>query len=348
MYNMFSKHYKVKHMANIRDVATKAGTSITTVSKVLSNDPTFKVTESTRESIYQAVKDLNYVFNKKSKSTKKFKIGCIMAMTSVKYADPYFTSILSGIEEEAKISNCNVSYHINYDELENPKKLEEMYAMNLDGLIIMETLPKAVLHDIMTNITHVIAVDNYRNIMNSVGFDHFESTKQVMKHLIKNQYKRIAYIGGGAPNIDMYDTKRLIMYRESLRIANLTYDDAIVKDCYWDLDLCAIQTNELLNLSPRPDVIFAGSDSLAQIVLGQIHKNNLRCPDDIAVVGFNNLNFSSYLVPALTTIDVPSKRMGQIAVKRIVEMIQNDDQSIYSIILPTELIKRESTREVVK
>lgn len=331
-------------MANIRDVASKAGTSITTVSKVLSNDPTFKVTEATKESIHQAVKELDYVFNKKTKGTKKFRIGCIMAMTSVKYADPYFTSILSGIEEEAKISNCNVSYHINYDELENPKKLEEMYAMNLDGLIIMETLPKAVLNDIMANIKHVIAVDNYRNIMNSVGFDHFESTKQVMKHLIKRKYNRIAYIGGGSPNIDMYDTKRLIMYRESLRIANLTYDDAIVKDCYWDLDLCAIQTNELLNLNPRPDAIFAGSDSLAQVVLGQIHQHKLRCPEDIAVVGFNNLNFSSYLIPPLTTVDVPSLNMGKIAVSRILEIIQQNDQSIYSIILPTQLIERSSTR----
>lgn len=331
-------------MANIRDVASKAGTSITTVSKVLSNDPTFKVTEATKESIHQAVKELEYVFNKKTKSTKKFKIGCIMAMTSVKYADPYFTSILSGIEEEAKISNCNVSYHINYDELENPKKLEEMYAMNLDGLIIMETLPKAVLNDIMANINHVIAVDNYRNILNCVGFDHFESTKQVMKHLIKRKYKRIAYIGGGAPNIDMYDTKRLIMYRESLRIANLTYDDSIVKDCYWDLDLCAIQTNELLEMNPRPDAIFAGSDSLAQVVLGQIHQHKLRCPEDIAVVGFNNLNFSSYLIPPLTTVDVPSLNMGKIAVRRMLEMITQNDKSIYSIILPTQLIERSSTQ----
>ena len=331
-------------MANIRDVASKAGTSITTVSKVLSNDPTFKVTEATKESIHQAVKELDYVFHKKTKGTKKFRIGCIMAMTSVKYSDPYFTSILSGIEEEAKISNCNVTYHINYDELENPKKLEEMYAMNLDGLIIMETLPKAVLNDIMENISHVIAVDNYRNIMNSVGFDHFESTKQVMKHLIRRKYKRIAYIGGGSPNIDMYDTKRLIMYRESLRIANLTYDDSIVKDCYWDLDLCAIQTNELLEMNPRPDAIFAGSDSLAQVVLGQIHQHKLRCPEDIAVVGFNNLNFSSYLIPPLTTVDVPSSNMGKIAVKRMLEMIQLNDQSIYSIILPTQLIERSSTR----
>lgn len=334
-------------MANIRDVALKAGTSITTVSKVLSDDPSFKVTEATKEKIYQAVNDLNYVFKKRPKTGKKLKIGCIMAMTSVKYADPFFNSILSGIEDEAKELDCNVSYHINYDELENPEKLEELYAMNLDGLIIMETLPKAVLSGIITNIKHVIAVDNYRNVLNCVGFDHFESTKQIMKHLIKSKYQRIAYIGGGAPNIDMYDTKRLIMYRESLRIANLAYDDSIVKDCYWDLDLCATQTHELLSMNPRPDVIFAGSDSLAQVVLGQIHKNNLRCPDDIAVVGFNNLNFSSYLFPPLTTVDVPSKKMGHIAVRRIVEMIQTNDQNIYSIILPTELVKRESTRGAI-
>ncbi len=333
-------------MANIRDVAKMAGTSITTVSKVLSNTENFKISDSTRESIYSAVKKLNYTIKKKATNEKKIRIGCIMAMTAVKYSDPFFTSILAAIESETKSSNCSISYLINYDELENPLKLEELYAMKLDGIILMEMLPKHILEDLRDNVKNILTIDNYQHMLNCVGFDHFESTNQIMKYLINQNYKRIAYIGGGAPNIDMFDTMRLIMYRECLRNADLVYDQSIIKDCGWDLDICAQQTNELLTSAIRPDVIFAGSDSLAQVVLGQLHKHNLKCPDDIAVVGFNNLNFSSYLVPPLTTIDVPSSEMGKMAVKRILEMIQNKDQNIYSIYLPTKLIVRSSSRGI--
>lgn len=333
-------------MANIRDVAKKAGTSIATVSRVLSNDESFKVPDSTKENIFKAVRDLNYSISNKIKKDKRYRIGCIMAMTAVKYSDPYFMSMVSAIESETKKFDCTLSYLINYDELENPSKLEELYAMKLDGIIIMEMLPKHIIEGLKTHVKHIVTIDNFQNMFNSVGFDHFDSTKQVMKHLLSQNYKRIAYIGGGAPNIDMFDTKRLIMYRECLRRENIEYDASIIKDCYWDLDKCATQTNELLTLPNRPDVIFAGSDSLAQVVIAQIHKNNLRCPEDIAVVGFNNLNFSSYLIPPLTTVEVPSGEIGKVAVKRLMEMIQTKDTSIYSIFLPTKLVVRNSTRGI--
>lgn len=333
-------------MANIRDVAKKAGTSITTVSRVLSNDESFKVPDRTKENIFRAVKELNYVVPKKVKSEKQYRIGCIMAMTAVKYSDPYFMTMASAIETEAKKLNCNLSYLINYDELEKPSKLLELHEMKLDGLIITEMLPKHIVEDLKQHVKHIITIDNYQNMFNSVGFDHFDSTKKIMKHLLNSGYKRIAYIGGGAPNIDMFDTKRLIMYRECLRRENIEYDETIIKDCYWDLEQCAIQTNELLQLPNRPDAIFAGSDSLAQVVIAQIYQNNLRCPEDVAVVGFNNLNFSSYLIPPLTTVDVPSDEIGRVAVKRLLEMIQKNDQSIYGIFLPTKLIVRGSTKGI--
>lgn len=333
-------------MSNIRDVAKKAGTSITTVSRVLSNDESFKVPDSTKETIFKAVKDLNYSITKKNKNEKQIRIGCIMAMTAVKYSDPYFMNMVSAIENEIKKNNCSLSYLINYDELEKPSKLAELHEMKLDGIIIMEMLPMHIVEDLRLHVKHILTIDNYQNMFNSVGFDHFDSTKQIMRHLLNQNYRRIAYIGGGAPNIDMLDTKRLIMYRECLRRENIEYDASIIKDCFWDLEKCAEQTNELILSSNRPDVIFAGSDSLAQIVIGQIHRNNLRCPEDIAVVGFNNLKFSSYLIPPLTTIDVPSDEIGKTAVKRILEMILNKDKNIYCIFLPTKLVVRSSTRGI--
>ena len=119
-------------------------------------------------------------------------------------------------------------------------------------------------------------------------------------------------------------------------------------DCAWDLDLCAAQTRELLSLPEPPDAIFAGSDSLASVVLGMLYSMGLRCPRDIGVIGFNNINLSSHMIPPLTTVDIPVEQIGIAAARRILDMIQGRRESPCKILFPTKLVKRESLREVSK
>jgi DNA-binding LacI/PurR family transcriptional regulator len=168
-----------------------------------------------------------------------------------------------------------------------------------------------------------------------------------MNYLISNGYKRIAYIGGASPNISVADSLRTICYRETLRKNKIPYDENIILDCNWDLNLCAEYTKMLLRLENRPDAIFAGSDTLASVILGVIYQMGLTCPKDVGVVGFNNLDSSGHTIPPLTTVDIPTKDIGKIAAIRLLELINNEDDLTLKINLPTKLIVRNSTRNVL-
>lgn len=343
----FTKKGMVIIMANIREVAREAGVSIATASRILSGDNAFKSTEFTKQKIYDAVNKLGYVHHPKKKFNTRINIGCILPLTSEKYSDPFFTSILSSIDEELNQHNTVISAIRNYNELQDPKILNELLDMKLQGIIIMESLPKDILDIISSHIPCIVMIDQQDPRFNTVGFDLLQANMQIMDHLIGNGYKRIAYIGGSSPNISVPDSIRFISYREALRKNKIAYDESIILDCNWDLNLCSEYTKMLLSMDNRPDAIFAGSDTLASVILGVIYQMGLTCPKDIGVVGFNNLDTSAHTIPPLTTVEIPTKDIGKVAAKRLLKLIKNTDKLMLKILLPTKLIVRNSTRNLI-
>ena len=99
-----------------------------------------------------------------------------------------------------------------------------------------------------------------------------------------------------------------------------------------------------MELPEPPDAIFAGSDSLASVVLGTLYELGFRCPRDVGVIGFNNIDLSSHMVPPLTTIEVPTADIGKAAVERMLQIIKDKDSSIRRILFPTKLIERKSLK----
>ncbi|MEG0093853.1 MAG: LacI family DNA-binding transcriptional regulator [Erysipelotrichaceae bacterium] len=335
-------------MATLRDIAKLSNVSLGTASRVLSHDVTFKTTQETKEKIYAAAKELNYTFVGKPKKAVQYTIGCILAVTSEKYSDPFFTSILSSAEEEGIKYGMQITTIRNYNELKDPEVLKKICKQKLDGLIIMEDLPEEILTVLSKNIKHFVGIDPYQFCFNNVGLDHIDATFQVMDHLLNQGCKRIAYIGGGSSCSGIQNTKRMMAYREALLRANIPYDSTIIKDCNWDIDECAKCVDDLLNMENKPDAIFAGSDTLASVILGKLYEYKISCPKDIAVIGFNNLPTAAHLVPPLTSIEVPTKEIGKLAMKRLHELIITKDDLLTNISLPTKLIIRESTNHMEK
>ncbi|MCE5235126.1 MAG: LacI family DNA-binding transcriptional regulator [Clostridiaceae bacterium] len=334
-------------MANIREVAREAGVSITTVSRILSGDAGFKATALTRQSVEEAAQRLGYARNSRRPKKERIRLGCILALTAEKYSDPFFMAILAALEEECDRQGAVISVIRNYNELKNPVVIEELFRAGLSGVFLMERVPKAMLDHIGANIPNIVFIDNdeadYQ--FDGVGFDHSEANWKVMRCLIDHGYRRIAIMSGSSPNEPFSDSIRLVTYREALRRAGLFYDESLVKDCAWDLNLCAAQTRELISLKSPPDAIFAGSDSLASAILGALYAMGLRCPDDVGVIGFNNINLSAHLAPPLTTIGIPTHEIGVAAVQRLMDMIQGRGGCKRKILFPTELIMRASLRE---
>ena len=332
-------------MANIRDVAEKAGCSIATVSRVLSGDSSFSVRPETREKIFAAVSELGYTIPVRERDRKK--IGCVMAITAEKYSDPFFTDILTGIEKECENQGLSIASVRSYNELSSASIFQEFINSDLAGVILMERIPDMLLEQITKYIPHVIFIDNDEDnyLYDGVGFDHRLANRQAMTCLLEHGYRRIALISGSSPNEPLLDSIRLSTYRDTLRKAGLDYDPRLVRDCMWDLDRCAEQAKTLMQLEDPPDAIFAGSDSLASAILSALYSIGIKCPDDVGIIGFNNIELCNYTIPPLTTVEIPKAGIGTVAVQRLKEMMDNPGGERRKILLPTRVIERESLKK---
>ena len=338
-------------MANMRQVAELAGCSPATVSRVLSGDSRFKVTEETRKRIYDAVSKLDYSLP--ARESARAQIGCILSITAEKYSDPFFTDILSAIEKECESQDLAITSTKTYNELRNSSIFQEFISAGLNGAILMERMPDDMLEQISSHIPNIIFIDNDEDDYHydGVGFDHRMANKQAMECLLAHGYRRIALISGSSPNEPMSDSIRLSTYRDALRKAGISYDGDLIKDCLWDLDTCSRQTKELMEMKDPPDAIFAGSDSLASAVLSTLYSMGKSCPEDVGIIGFNNNEMCSYMIPPLTTVDIPTEDIGVIAVRRLSEMIsargggKTTGSSVCKILLPTKIVTRKSLRD---
>ena len=336
-------------MANIRDVAREAGVSIATVSRIFSGDTSFRVTEQTRKNVMDAAEKLNYVLRSSPRQQKKVQLGCVLSLTPEKYADPFFDAIFSAAESVCLRQGAAITTLRYYNELLHEDVLQQLTNSGLSGLLMLEQVSREIHEQLAEKIPNIVYVDcnELEFVINDVGYDRVVANWQAMNCMLRHGYRRIAIIGGGSPNEDFLNTTRLTIYREALRRAGLPYDPRLVKDCAWDLDLCAVQVKELLSMPDPPDAIYAGSDTLASAILGTIYSMGLRCPRDIGVIGFNNLSFSGHLIPPLTTIDIPVTEIGLAAGQRLMDLVRGTGGSPRRILFPTKLIERDSLKEVV-
>lgn len=326
-------------MSNIRDVAKAANVSITTVSRILTNDSTLHVSDETRKNVHDVIQKLNYQYKPKK---PQINIGCILSLT-YNYSDPYFLEILNGIQSYCASHNAVISLIVSYSQFHDMKAgLEEKIAA-LDGLIVTE-LPSNRLEYLRSLNNRLVFIDNYVNGYCNIGFNEIFANQLVMDHLISCGYKKIAYIGGSDNNEFNY-SNRMMVYRNALNKHHLPYDSSIIYNCEWDPELCAKQVNELLEHNPDIDAIFAGSDSLATVIIRQLNEAGLSCPDDIGVVGFNDNDISKNFSPPITTVRLPSKKMGELGAEMLINQITDKKELNYQIVLPVELMVRKSTKK---
>ncbi len=330
-------------MITIRDVAKASGFSVTTVSRIFSGDPDFHASPETKQKILDTANELGYSY----KSRKHYlNIGCVMSIT-YSYSDPYFIDILSGIQSFCDKHNASISLIISYAQCQELSPSLQKRIQKLDGLIITE-LPKERV-DYFKNLgKKIVFVDNPMNGYCSVGFDVVYANELIMRHLIKRGYKRIAYIGGPTDENGMqteFDSSyRLMVYRETLRKANITYDPSIIFNCMWDTQQCVAILKSLFSANRKIDAIFAGSDSLATVIIRQLNTLSIRCPEDIGVVGFNDIEVSKDITPSLTTVHLPTRDMGETAAKILISQITENTVDTMHYLLPVKLVVRESTK----
>ena len=335
-------------MASIRDVARLAHVSPATVSRILNNNPVYKTTDETRRNVLRAVAELNYKpLVKKTceadpeRAESHFSVGCLLASTKGKYSDPFYLSILGGIEEELKKQGGMITLIHTEQELENPAVLERLLGAGLDGLIMMRPLAEPLFNRLLASIPHIVGIDTGHLSIDNVEYDHLRVSRMAVEYLHQKGHRQIGFIGGGAAGVPMKRSRRFRSYLETMRDMALEVNPQWVLDCDWDDQKC-MELVAGIGTEHLPTAFYCASDLMAMAALRALYQMGVRVPRQVAVIGMSNIEMSQYANPPLTTIDVPTVEMGVAAARTMAARVRGDTTLPKRIILPSALVERDS------
>lgn len=335
-------------MHTIRDVAEKAQVSIATVSRILNNDTTYKITQETKERVWRAVTELNYKARPKTrkKTTAEegafHRIGCVMNLRSSKYTDPYYLSLLSGIELHMQQHGGEVSFVKTRQELETTDSLQRLMSDPVDGLVLMYPVGKRIFDYLYERIPFIVGVDTGYPEIDNIEYDHLHVASMGVTALYERGYRDIGFIGGTDGVTSLESSKRYQGFLQAMRRYQLPVKAEWIQDCGWDDAVCMQQVESMFRTTGLPRAFFVGSDLMAMATLRTLYNLGIRVPDEVAVMGLSNLEMSKYSNPPLSTIDIPSEEMGRTAAKTLLERIAGDMSMKKRIILPSKYVLRDS------
>ena len=261
--------------------------------------------------------------------------------------DPFFTTIISAIKNEAKNSNITL-FATSKSKISDIKRFFREQN-NIDGLIIMDPILNiGYLLQIQKKKIPYVVVGRYPQFpeLHSVDIDTSFGTRLALKHLINLGHRRIGFICGP---LDYTVTQYSIQaYQNILKEEGLSFDKRLVKEGKSTENGGYRKTLELLNLPKRPTAIFAANSSMSLGVTKAIKEKRLKIPDDMAVVGYDDFPFTSYLSPSLTTIAQPIEQLGKMAVRTLFKLISGKTNQPIQILLKPRLIIRESSGAKLK
>ena len=335
-------------MANIRDVARLAKVSPATVSRILNDNQVYKTSDETREKVLRAVTELGYQplarrqVHSGPDADARFSVGCLLATTRGKYSDPYYLSILSGIEEELGRLGGSVSLIQTELELENPEVLDRVIHAGLSGLIMMRPLSESLFTRLHSLIPHIVGIDTGHMPIDNIEYDHLRVSKMAVEYLYKKGHRRIGYIGGSVGSAPLKKSRRYRSYLETMADLGLEVRPEWVLNCEWDEQKCVHLVEKVYRETELPTAFYAASDLMAIAALRALYKLGVSVPGQVAVIGMSNIEMSQYANPPLTTIDVPMLEMGITAARVITQRIRGDSSLPKRILLPSTLVERDS------
>lgn len=334
---------------NLEDIARLSGVSRSTVSRVINNHP--NVREATKEKVMRVIREQNFHPNPVARmlATQRAQIiGIVVSQTASAFfndTSSYFPTVIQGIADITNERNYGTLLWLNNgSDSENEENFYRRIIHNrlMDGLILISGSSSRILVDRLadTNIPFV-CIERPHSVADRITYvtiDNVEGAKQVVRHLAGLGYQRIGVVMGPFENSDAAD--RLIGYREAMQEAGLEVDPDRVFIGQFTTET-GLQGARAL-LSRRVDAIFAGSDQIAVGLLQAFHEEGVRVPEDVAIVGFDDLPSAVEVSPQLTTIHHPIREKGAVATRLLLEQIEGRLSEPQHILLPTHLVIRQS------
>jgi LacI family transcriptional regulator len=325
----------------IVEVAEQAGVSFGTVSRVINND--IHVKKETRERVLKTMKQMGFVANRQARSLAGGKSNSIGVLVP-DLGTAYIGEIIRGIDAELSLSGLDLILYTTH----RTASKEANYVANLatgmvDGLLLV--LPRSPA-DFISNLTQrkfpFVLIDHQGAGRDcpAVGATNWQGGYNATEYLIKLGHTRIGFITG---TMDLgCAVDRLDGYRSALRTYHIPESpELIYEGDFFQPDGYA-GASALLELPTPPSAIFASNDVMAMGVMDAVRNHGLRIPEDVSIVGFDDIPQASLIHPAMTTINQPLEKMGRVATQMLLDLLKNPEKVVDRIELPTQLVVRDS------
>jgi LacI family transcriptional regulator len=324
----------------INDVARSAGVSVATVSKVINGR--YGVAAGTSERVQQVIDELGYESSLVARSLRSHRTNVIGIL--VAEFEPFSTEILKGTSQSITDTGYELLAYSGGGRPGTSAGWERKYLSRLGGTLIDGAIlvtPTVV--EPGTSVP-VVAIDPHTGPagMPTVDSDSFAGACTATGHLIGLGHRRIGYLGG-RPDLES-SRQREDGYRSALADAGIAVDPDLMRVGGYRRASAVEPARELLTMADRPTAIFAANDLSALGVMDAAGDLGLRIPEDLSLIGFDNIPESALTTPPLTTISQPIQQMGSAAVELLVHLLDGSGDRDTHVRLPTELVERGSTR----
>jgi LacI family transcriptional regulator, repressor for deo operon, udp, cdd, tsx, nupC, and nupG len=331
-------------MANIYDVAKRAGVSTATISRVLSRPDV--VAPDTRRKVMAAIDSLGFTPNAAAKNLRTLRTAKIL-VTVPDISNPFFSLILQGIEDAAQ----REGYSVLVGDTQHDEGREEKYALMLrrkeaDGLIFLgHRLPKEAATLVRSMAPGQAPVVNGCEFTPNLGIpsvhiDNATAASDAMEHLYRLGHRRIGIITG--PLVSPLSRDRLAGANARAKKAR-GERETLVMNGDFSIESGSVAAERLLGRKEPPSAIFCFNDEMAMGVIQTARLRGLRIPHDLSVVGFDDIRFARYVDPPLTTVAQPMRQLGEGTVRLLVEILRGNSTPPESVTLPHTLVVRSST-----
>ncbi|OWZ83028.1 LacI family DNA-binding transcriptional regulator [Natranaerobius trueperi] len=331
-------------MTTIKDIASRVGVSITAVSQVLNNKEV-GIKKETKEKILETARELDYKPNYLARGliTKRTKtIGLIIPDIT----NPFFPQIVRAIEDTANKMGYNMILCNTDDNLDKEQLyLDILKEKCVDGIIFTSSTESTLKHeDLLSKIKSPLVLLD-RGITGDIRipkvYTHgYNGLLLGVNYLVEKDHKKIGFISG--PETSVTAKERLKGYRSSVEENGLETKSEWIYYGDYKVETGEKAVKELLNRDPEITAIISANDLMAVGAMREIKNHGLRVPEDISVIGFDNIQISRFVDPALTTIAQPSYRMGELATELLINQIEDKEIPKKEHELEPKLIVRDS------
>jgi LacI family transcriptional regulator len=323
----------------IRDVAREAGVSLATVSRAL-ND-VGQVTPDTRQRVRAVATRLGYVPHSGARSLITKRTGTLGVLLPDLYGE-FFSELIRGIDRTAQRHGFHMLLASSHSDAREISAAVGNMRGRVDGFVIMspDVGALSVIADLAQQFPAVVlGAGTELGAYATIAVANFDGAVSMMRHLVASGYQRIAFLRGPAGNVEATDRLR------GARAGAKEAPHIVVREYAGDFrqELGYETTQRLLRSRERPDAIFCANDAMAIGVIGALHEAGVRVPDDIGVVGFDDIPIARFLTPPLTTVRVPIADLGERATERLIDALKGGvPLAAHREVVSTSLVLRAS------